>query len=145
MSDEDNLKNHTDKWTCTISYLDSSYDHTGQGTANRIVIRKLNQCTKFAALDFGWILGVSTTKYHHTSMDNQYKTCVYIYIYTHTQRKLFGTKRNWRCVPTSFSSPGTFFGVWPRSPTLRMLLIAKCFNCDAYLVLGMFLLPRFTS
>ena len=37
-------------------------------------------------------------------------------------RKLFGTECNWRGVPTSFSSPVTFFGVWPRSPMPHLFL-----------------------
>ena len=36
--------------------------------------------------------------------------------YAHEQRIILGTKHNWRGVPTLFSSPVTFFGVWPRSP-----------------------------
>ena len=73
-----------------------------------------------------------------------YSWYLYIYIYIYEPRKLFGTKRNWRGVPTSFSSPVTFWGVWPRSPMLHLFLIAKCFTFDAYLVLGVFL-PRFTA
>ena len=59
-------------------------------------------------------------------------------------RTLFGTECNWRGVPTSFSSPVAFFGVWPRFPTPCLLLVAKCFTWDAYLVLGVFL-PRVTA
>ena len=51
---------------------------------------------------------------------------------------------SFRSVPTSFSSPVAFFGVWPRFPTPRLLLVATCFTWDAYLVLGAFL-PCFTA
>ena len=37
-----------------------------------------------------------------------------------------------------------FVGVLPRSPRPRLLLVARCFALDAYLVLGVWL-PRFTS
>ena len=33
--------------------------------------------------------------------------------------------------------PQRFWGAWPRSPTQHLFLIAKCFTCEAYLVLGM--------
>ena len=44
-----------------------------------------------------------------------------------------------RGFPTSFSSPVTFFGVWPRSPMPHLFLIANSFACDAYLFLGVYL------
>lgn len=56
--------------------------------------------------------------------------------------KVFGTSSNRRGVPTSFPIPVVpvaFLGAWPCSPTPHLFLIAKCFACDAYLVLGVFL------
>ena len=55
------------------------------------------------------------------------------------RKLLFGTRRKSRGFPTSFSSPVTFFGVWPRSPMPHLFLIANCFACDAYLFLGVYL------
>ena len=60
---------------------------------------------------------------------------IYILMYTHNiviiQQScwtLFGTKRNWRGVATSFSSPVTFLGVGPHSPMPHLILTAKCFT-----------------
>ena len=38
-------------------------------------------------------------------------------------RTIFGTQRNWQGVPTSFSNPAAFLGVWHRFPT------SLCMRC----------------
>ena len=68
--------------------------------------------------------------------------CIYMYIYIYERRKIFGTYAI-EGVPVVPQSHSTFGDLTP-FPTPHLFLIAKCFTCNAYLVLGVFL-PRFTA
>ena len=64
-----------------------------------------------------------------------YTDCVHTYYYIHlhiVRIQVYMSRRNYfvqNGVPTSFSSPVTFFGVWPRSPMPHLFLIAKYVRC----------------